>query len=347
MHQPDGSLSVTSLDQLEHLLSEPTPEVVDTMRRLDGDILLLGAGGKIGPSLARMARRASDLAGVSRRVIAVSRFSSSGEAAALNRAGVEIIRCDLLDESAVADLPDAPNVIHLAGLKFGSNMRMAGTWAMNTYLPAVVCRKYRRSRIVAYSTGAVYGLSRIADGGSVESDPPAPVGEYAMTCLGRERMFEHFSTEWKIPVVLIRLFYACELRYGVLVDLARKVFHEQPIDVTMGHFNVIWQGDNNAMTLRAFEHTQTPPTVFNVTGPELLSIRETAEAMGRSMGRTPKFIGQEVETACIGNAQRAHALFGPPRVKPAQLMEWVMRWVEMGGEHWDKPTHFEVRDGKY
>ena len=226
--------AIQTVEQLEQRLSEPADRVLEAMRRLSGDIILLGAGGKIGPSLARMARRASDLAGVKRRVIGVSRFSVPNEEARLQAQGVETIRCDLLDEAAVAQLPTAPNVIYLAGLKFGSTENVAGTWAMNTYLPGVVCRKYRSSRIVAFSTGAVYGLTALSGGGSRETDPPQPVGEYAMSCLGRERMFEYFSGAWAIPVALIRLFYACELRYGVLVDLARRRSH-RPGDGPLQH----------------------------------------------------------------------------------------------------------------
>src|SRR5207248_621023 len=223
--------AIQTVEQLEQLLSEPTEAVVETMRRLQGDIILLGAGGKIGPSLARMARRASDLAGVARRVIGVSRFSNAREEAKLQAHGIETMRCDLLDEPAVAQLPNVPNLIYLAGMKFGSSEDAASTWAMNAHLPGVVCRKYRGSRIVAFSTGAVYGFAPRAGGGSRETDSPQPVGEYAMSCLGRERLFEYYSRKWSIPVALIRLFYACELRYGVLVDLARTILAGAPVNL--------------------------------------------------------------------------------------------------------------------
>jgi nucleoside-diphosphate-sugar epimerase len=345
--QAIGSRAIQSVEELERLLSEPTDAVVQMMRRMEGDIILLGVGGKIGPSLARMAKLASELAGTPRRVIGVSRFSNPGEAAKLERHGVETIACDLLDEDAVGRLPDAPNVIHLAGLKFGSAGRVAATWAMNTFLPSIVCRKYRHSRIVAYSTGAVYGMASVAAGGATESTPADPVGEYAMSCLGRERMFEHFSRRWSVPVALIRLFYACELRYGVLVDIARMIMKDEPIDLAMGHFNIIWQGDNNAMTLLALEHVSSPPFVLNVTGPEILSIREVGEKIGRQLGREPRFYGKELGTTCLGNAAFARKLFGEPRVPAAQLLDWVVDWVRKGGEYLGKPTHFDVRDGKY
>ena len=342
-----GSTAIQTVDELDHLLSEPTDAVVQMMRRVEGDIILLGAGGKIGPSLARMAKLASELAGTPRRVIGVSRFSTPGEAAKLEQHGVETIVCDLLDGDAVNALPDARNVIHLAGLKFGSAGREAATWAMNTYLPSVVCRKFRKSRIVAYSTGAVYGMCESSHGGAKETARLEPVGEYAMSCLGRERMFEHFSREWNIPVATIRLFYACELRYGVFVDLARKILEGEPINLAMGHFNIIWQGDNNAMTLLSLEHASVPPLVLNVTGPEVLSIREVGEEIGRRLGREPRFYGKEMDATCLGNASAAQKLFGKPRVSAGQLLDWVVEWVRSGGEYLGKPTHFEVHDGQY
>jgi nucleoside-diphosphate-sugar epimerase len=265
----------------------------------------------------------------------------------LQRHGVETIACDLLNEDAVAALPAARNVIHLAGLKFGSADRVAATWAMNTFLPAIVCRKFRKSRIVAYSTGAVYGMSSVAAGGATESQSPEPVGEYAMSCLGRERIFEHFSRQWDIPVATIRLFYACELRYGVFVDIARKIANSEPIDLAMGHFNIIWQGDNNAMTLLSLEHASAPPCILNVTGPEVLSIREVGEEIGRRLGRAPRFYGKEIGRTCLGDAARALQLFGKPRVSADRLLDWVVDWVRKGGEYLGKPTHFEVSDGKY
>jgi nucleoside-diphosphate-sugar epimerase len=340
-----GTKSIQTVEELELLLSEPSEAVVAMMRRLKGDIVLLGVGGKIGPSLARMAKRATDLAGSKRRVIGVSRFSAEREMESLAGHGVETIRCDLMDETALSKLPTADNVIYLAGLKFGSSERTAETWAMNTYLPGPVCRKFSSSRIVAYSTGAVYGLGPVT--GSLEIDVPEPVGEYAMSCLGRERVFEYFSRTSKIPMALLRLFYACELRYGVLVDLARKVVAGEPIDLEMGYFNIIWQGDNNAMTLLALEHTASPPLVLNITGPERLSVREVASEMGRLVGKQPLFRGIEQATACLGDASIAHQLFGVPRIGVTQLIEWAVDWVRRGNAYLDRPTHFEVRDGRY
>ncbi|MGE5191098.1 MAG: NAD-dependent epimerase/dehydratase family protein [Deltaproteobacteria bacterium] len=333
-------------DELEAALSEPTTAVIETLRRRRGDIILLGVGGKMGLSLARMARRASDAAGVSRRVIGVSRFSAGAEAA-FNAHGIETIRCDLLNEDDVAQLPDAENVVFMTGKKFGSSDDMPSTWAMNSYLPAIVCRKFRRSRIVAFSTGNVYGLTPVARGGSLESDEPEPVGEYAMSCLGRERIFEYFSRSRDIPAALIRLNYACDLRYGVLVDLARQVWSGQAVDLTMGHFNTIWQGDANAWMLQAFDHAGAPPWIINVTGPELLSVRAVCGRFGRIMGKPVCFKGTESDTALLSDARRAVAQFGSPRVGADQLTEWVAHWVMRGGRQLGKPTHFESRSGRF
>ena len=339
--------SIQDPEQLEDRLSEPTPEVVQTLRRLDGDLIILGVAGKMGPSLARMARRASDLAGIQRRIIGVARFSSGGLEAELQRRGIETIRCDLLDEEAVRRLPEAANVLYLAGMKFGATGQESLTWAMNTHLPAIVCRKFARSQIVAFSTGNVYGVVPATGGGSLETDPPAPVGEYAMSCLGRERMFEHFSRTLGTRVALVRLNYACDLRYGVLVDLARKVLAGTPVDLGMGWFNTLWQGDANAMTLRCFDHAASPPLALNLTGPEVLNVRETCERLGKLLGRAPVFVGAEAPTALLSNARRAFSLFGQPRVKADQLIAWVAAWLLHGGPTLDKPTHFEARDGRF
>jgi hypothetical protein len=331
---------------LDDALSEPTPEVVATLARLAGDIILLGAGGKMGPSLARMARRASDAAGVRRRVIAVSRFSGGGETR-FNDHGVETICCDLLNENDVARLPDAANVIFMTGKKFGSTGDEGATWAMNSYLPGVVCRRFCHSRIVVFSTGNIYGLSPVARAGSREDDVPEPVGEYAMSCLGRERVFEHFSQSLGIPTALVRLNYACDLRYGVLVDLAERVWKEKPVDLTMGYFNTTWQGDANAFTLRAFDHAASPPWIVNVTGPELLRVRAVCEEFSRRMRKPVHFEGVEADTALLSHVGRLVQTFGPPQIAAEQLIDWVAQWIMRGGASLDKPTHFESRSGKF
>jgi nucleoside-diphosphate-sugar epimerase len=338
--------AIQSEDQLEDLLSEPTAGVIETLGRLEGDIILLGVAGKMGPTLARMARRASDAAGVRRRIIGVARFSAGGQDA-LEAEDIETIRCDLLEEEQVAKLPEAANVIFMAGMKFGSTFSPCTTWAMNSYLPGVICQKYPHSRIVAFSTGNVYGLTSIKEGGSREEDLPRPVGEYAMSCLGRERVFDYFSRSLEIPMALIRLNYACELRYGVLVDLAHCVWNDETIDLRMGYFNTIWQGDATAMILRAFDHVAVPPSVVNVTGPETLSVCQVCEEFGRLMNRPVRFIGTEADTALLSNAKRGLELLGPQRIDAEQLIAWIADWVSRGGKCLDKPTHFESREGKF
>jgi nucleoside-diphosphate-sugar epimerase len=339
--------SIADVAALDTLLSDPPQYVVDTLRGLDGDLIVLGVAGKMGPTLARMARRASDLAGVRRRVVGVARFSSPEQQATLQAHGVETIRCDLLNEAEVDRLPDAPNVIFMAGRKFGSAGFEALTWAMNCHVPALVCGRYANSRIVAFSTGNVYGLTRAGAGGSVETDEPRPVGEYAMSCLGRERMFEHFSSTCGTRIAILRLNYASEMRYGVVADLARRVAAGETIDVTMGYFNAIWQADANAMALAALAHVATPPFILNLAGPEELSVRATCEELARLLGRAVALTGQEARDALLSNGTRAWSLFGRPRVDAVRLVGWTADWVARGGASLDKPTHFESRDGRF
>ena len=341
-------MSIETVKQLEDILSEPADYVVQALREMKGDVIVLGAGGKIGPSLTTMAKRASDAAGVNRRVIGVSLFSIEKEAEAkLQAAGVETISCDLMDPDQLAQLPDAPNVMYMAGMKFGTTGQQARTWAANAYLPGVVSNKYRNSRIAVFSTGNVYPMVPVSSGGSVETDEPSPVGEYAQSALGRERVFEHFSRELGIPVSIIRLNYACDLRYGVIVDIARKVFDGDPVDVTMGYFNIIWQGDVNAMSLASLARASSPPFVLNVAGPEILSVRETAERFGQLMGKKVTITGTESPDAFLNNASKAYSIFGQPRVNAETLIPWLADWVIRGGEMLGKPTHFEARDGKF
>jgi nucleoside-diphosphate-sugar epimerase len=336
-----------SVDALEEMLSEPTPGAVQAMRELRGDLLLLGVGGKMGPTLARMAVRACQQAGVSRRVIGVSRFSSSRIRDRLESWGVETMACDLLQESDAAKLPDVENIVQMTGMKFGTASNPALSWAMNCYVPAVVSRRFPDSRFVVFSSGNVYGLTSVEGGGSVEDDELNPVGEYSITVLGRERMFEYFSRELEIPLVLLRLNYATEMRYGVLVDIAQKVFAEEPIDVGMGYVNVIWQRDANAMTLQSLAHAAVPPVVLNIAGPEILSVREVIAEMARLLQRPVRVTGKEADSAFLSNAGKSHRLFGQPTVSARQLIRWTADWVARGGENLQKPTHFEVRHGKY
>ncbi len=339
--------SIQNVEQLEEMLSEPTAGAIETMGRCKGDLLILGVGGKIGPTLARMAKRASDAAGAKRRIIGVDRNLVGEMKAGLEKNGIETISCDLLDQAQLDGLPDAPNVIYMPAMKFGSTGQEALTWALNTYLPGMAAQRFRKSRIVAYSTGNIYGLSPAARGGSVETDVPSPVGEYAMSCLGRERMFQHFSQTLNIPVSLFRLNYATEMRYGVLVDLAQQVWAGQTIDVSMGYFNVIWQGDASAMTLQSFDHAASPPFLINATGPEILKVREVCTRFGQLMKKDVRFIGNEAPDALLSNSTKAYNLFGRPRVTADQLIRWIADWTMRGGPLLGKPTHFENREGKF
>lgn len=333
--------------ELINVLSTPSPADVEAAASLDGDLILLGAGGKMGPTLALRARRAADLAGVKRRIIAVSRFSSAAARQELVSAGIEILACDLLDPSGVEALPDIENVVYMTGRKFGSTGGEGLTWAMNVHLAALVAERYRNSRIVAFSSGNVYPFVPVTSGGATESTAPGPVGEYAQSVLGRERMFEYFSGLFGTPMVLLRLNYAVELRYGVLLDIGNKVFSREPVDVTPGMVNVIWQGDANSVCLRSFGLCQSPPAVLNLTGPEMLSVRQIATRFGEIFGVAPAFTGAESSTALLNNAARCQRLFGYPSVSVDELIAWTARWIGLGGATHDKPTHFETRDGKF
>ncbi len=338
---------IESVEQLEALLSLPNEQDVAAMRALEGDLMILGVGGKMGPSLARRARRAIDLAGVKKRVVGVARFSAGSPIQELNSAGIETIQSDLLETGALAALPDVPNVVFMAAKKFGTTGAEHSTWAMNTYLPGLVAERFRASRIVAFSTGNVYPLRAIEQGGATEATPVAPVGEYAQSALGRERMFEYGSDRWKTPVALLRLNYAVELRYGVLVDIGLAVKGGRPVDLRMGVVNVIWQGDANSVCLRAFAHCQTPPLVLNLTGPETLPVRYIAERFGERFGQKPQWSGTESPNALISNASKMHQLFGYPTVTPNDIIDWTADWIAHGGPTLNKPTHFQTRDGRF
>ncbi len=340
-------MTIRSVEQLEAELATPSAALVSDMSSLVGDLLLLGAGGKMGPSLATLARNALDAAGNDAKVIAVSRFSDAAAEHRLNEAGVSTVRADLLDEEALAALPDAANVIYMAAMKFGATGQEPLTWAMNTYLPGRVAERYRDSRIAAFSSGNVYPLSALTAGGPTEDDPAGPLGEYAQSVLGRERMFQHFSQRHGTPTVLLRLNYAVELRYGVLVDLALAIRDEEPIDLAMGHVNVIWQGDANEVALRALHHASSPATILNLTGPETVSVRSVAHRLGARMAKEPTFTGEEQPTALLNDASRCHALFGYPKVPLNSMLERVADWVAAGGETHGKPTKFQVRSGKF
>jgi nucleoside-diphosphate-sugar epimerase len=339
--------SASTIQEVEERLSRPTDLDVSAINGLDGDALILGAGGKMGPSLAALARRAADQANVKKRVIAVSRFGDNALRRQFEDQDIETIACDLLEPEALAKLPDVSNVIFMAARKFGTTGSAHLTWAMNTLLPGLVAERYRNSRIVAFSTGNVYPLRQVSDGGATESTPVDPQGEYAQSALGRERMFEYASDRWGTPVTILRLNYAVELRYGVLADIAQAVFEARPIDLRMGFVNVIWQGDANSMCLRSFAHCASPPMILNITGPETLSVRKIAEEFGRKFGVEPVFEFKESQTALLSDATRARQMFGCPAVKVSEIMEWVADWVSNRRQMLNKPTHFSSRDGKF
>jgi nucleoside-diphosphate-sugar epimerase len=340
-------VAIQSESELEDLLSAPSPADRAAIRELNGDLLILGAGGKMGPSLARRARRAADEAGLSMRIIAVSRFSDANAERSLQAAGIETISADLLDFEHLAGLPDSPNMIFMAGRKFGSTDAAHLTWASNVYLPARVAERYRDSRILAFSSGNVYPFVPVESGGATEQTPPDPVGEYAQSVLARERIFEFFSARYGTHVCLLRLNYAVEMRYGVLRDIGMQVFAGRPVYLRTGHVNVIWQGDANSICLRSFPLCSSPPDVLNVTGPETLSVRAIAERFGELLECRPVFEGCEAETALLNNAARCHSLFGPPTVSADTAIDWTAQWILAGGESWDKPTHFDARDGRF
>lgn len=328
---------------LEELMSRPSPELAAALARAPGDLLVLGVGGKMGPTLARMARRADP----GRRVIGVARFSEAGLRERLESAGVECIAADLLSREALARLPEAPNIVFMAGRKFGSTGSEWLTWAMNAHVPALVAERFPRSRIVAFSTACVYPFVPTDGPGAPESLPPtAPPGEYANSCVARERMFEHFSHALGTPGRLLRLSYAIDMRYGVLHDVARKVLQREPIDLAMGHANVIWQGEANDWALRSLAHCTAPTSALNLSGPRI-AIRDVARGLGERLGLQPIFTGREADTAWLVDCGEAFRLFGPPQVGLDRMLDWTADWVRRGGSSLGKPTHYEARDGRY
>ena len=334
-------------EQLEEALSRPTDALISMMKTLDGNIIFLGVAGKMGVSMARMAKRACVAAGVEKKIIGVSRFSDPEQRNFLEESGVETIKGDLLDLKFISSLPEEKNVFYLAGMKFGTDGNESFTWAMNSYLPGLVVQRFKSSRIVAFSTGCVYPLMQIDSGGSKETDSVGPVGEYAQSCLGRERLFEFGSIKNNTPVVLIRLNYAVEMRYGVLVDIATKVQNQETIDLTMGYANVIWQGDANEMILRSIQYCESPAKHLNISGSEVISVGKVARRFGEIMDKEVKFSGVEADTALLVNVSHGHELLGKPTMDLDQVINWTADWIRSNKRILGKATHFEVRDGKY
>ncbi|MEU6414440.1 NAD-dependent epimerase/dehydratase family protein [Microbispora sp. NPDC046933] len=339
----------TSERELEDRLATPSAALVADAGRLDGDLVVLGAGGKMGPSLVRLARRALDAAGRgSARVYAVSRWSDDAAARALADEGVDVVRHDLMGGDDLAGLPDAANVVFMVGAKFGTSAAPYQAWAVNAALPAAVARRYRDSAIAAFSTGNVYPLADLASGGCAEEDQPGPVGEYAMSCLGRERVFEHAAAAYGTRVAILRLNYAVDLRYGVIADIAAAVAAGEPVDVTTGHVNVVWQGYANEVALRSLSHARAPEAfTLNLTGPETASVRRIATRLGAALGVEATFTGEESGTALLSDASRCHGLFGYPDVPLDTLIAWQAGWLSRGLPLSGKPTKFAVRDGRF
>ena len=337
-------MSFSEVGALEEFMTQPTPELSADLARADGDLIILGVGGKMGPTLARMAKRAAP----TKRVIGVARFSEKGLRGKLERQGIECIACDLLDRAALERLPRPKNVVFMAGHKFGASGEPWFTWAMNVAVPHMVAEHFRDSRIVAFSTACVYPYVETAGSGATEATPTVPPpGDYTASCVGREQMFFHGSRRYGTPGRLVRLSYAIDMRYGVLHDVALSVFKGNPVDVAMGYVNVIWQGDANEQALRLLAHCTAPASPINVTGPEKVSIRWLAGEFGKRFAKKPNFTGKEAPTAWLIDTTQAMKLFGAPRVPLAQMLEWVADWVSRGGESLGRPTHFDTRDGRY
>ncbi len=338
---------IKDVPELEDVLSTPTDDVVQTLSELPGDILILGVGGKMGPTLGRMAKRAIEQSGADKKVIGVDRFPDEDIRTALVDDGIKTIKGDLLDREFIASLPDADNIVYMAGMKFGSTENIGLTWGVNTFLPTLVAERYQTSKISAFSTGNVYPMVPLYSGGCTEDVAPEPIGDYAQSCLGRERMFQYFSDKNNTPTTIVRLNYAVELRYGVLVDIATKIYTDQPIDVSMGYFNVIWQGDANAMILQSLALADSPTAILNVAGPEIVSTRWAANTIAELMGKEAIIVGEEAPNAFLNNAGKLHQLMGYPRVSLKQMIHWIVDWIQRDQPMINKPTHFQERKGKF
>lgn len=336
-----------TVKNLERYMTEPSQELIEDIKRLDGDILILGVGGKMGPTMAKMIKRAIDQADVEKRVMGASRFTDEELRNSLESFGIETYAVDLLEDASLDELPDIKNILYMVGTKFGTKGKEHYTWIMNAYLPGRIAERYKDSRIVAFSSGNVYPLTTVTSTNCSEDMPVNPIGEYAQSCLGRERVLTNLSIKNKTPMVILRLNYAIDLRYGVLLEVAQDVEQNRRIDLSMGVVNVIWQGDANEYAIRSFLHCENPPKVLNVTGPETISVRWLAHEFGKRLGKQPKFMNEEKSTALLNHAGQAHQLFGYPHVSLQEMIDLTVSWVENKGVISNKPTHFQERGGEF
>lgn len=326
---------------------KPSARLIEDIKQLDGDILFLGVAGKMGPSMAVLAAEAVQAAGLNKKIYGVSRFSQPEIKTELEKKGVITIAADLLNREELFRLPEVKNVVYLAGTKFGTTGKEYFTWAMNSYLPGMVAEKFQKSRIIVFSTGNVYPLTPLSGGGACESDPTGPIGEYAQSCLGRERVFEYGSATYGTEMLIYRLNYANDVSYGVLLEIGKTVAAGLPLDLNMGHVNVIWQQDANEIAIRSLLHCSNPPKLLNVTGPETASVRWIAEEFGRLLGKKPVFTGEEQPTALLSNSGECFRLFGYPSVTLKEMIELDAAWLQEGGKTLNKPTHFQERKGNF
>ena len=338
---------ITSKEMLQQIMTEPSEALIRDVAQLKGDLMILGAGGKVGPTMAIKAKRALTAAGSNAKVIAVSLFDYADAPEAMRNAGVEVIEADLSDPQQLAALPEAENIIYMVGRKFGTTDNEYMTWHINVTLPYLIAQRFPNSRIVAFSTGNTYGVKALTSGGWVEEDKPQPVGEYAQTCLGRERVLEYCSRQNNTPMLMFRLNYAIDLRYGVLFDIANNIYNDRPVDVSQSVFNCMWQGDVCEYAIRSLQLTAVPPAKLNVSSPESFSIRWAAHEIGKRLGKEPTFIGEEAPVSLFLNCQKMVQHFGHPSKGVLEMMDLVVDWIKLGGETITAPTHFENTDGKF
>ena len=340
-------MTMKTLLELEQKLTTPSADLINDVSQLDGDILILGMGGKMGPSLGVLAKKALTAAGKTNQVIGVSRFSDPGKKEKIHSTGIKTYSGDLLEDDFIKTLPKVKNVIYMAGHKFGTTGQESRTWAMNSYLPGRVADYFPLSNLVVFSTGNVYPLVDVHSKGATEETRPGPIGEYAQSCLGRERIFEYFSLKNQTRMLIFRLNYALDLRYGVLNDVARAVWNQQPVDLSMGYVNVIWQGDANAYAIQSLLHCKSPPAILNITGPETISVHWLAMKFGKLLDRAPIFKNEPGKTALLSNSSKAYQMFGAPKISLLEMINWTVDWIKSGGEDINKPTHFQERTGDF